>query len=131
MTVILVLVLVSGLFLMAAVIWLFTVFPEAFTGSIFAWPLVASGVLVVYASVCGLTTKSRRERCYWAAVLVSVLMPLIALFSVPAWGSTGDGGFVGIVLVAIASAPLTISGAIGCICSAVAKKPLVNEVEQP
>jgi hypothetical protein len=121
-TIILGSILVSASLLMAACVWLFRIFPEAYTGSPFAWPLAAFGVLTVLASLFGLAAKSRRDSCYWGAVLLAVLTPLVALISVPAWGSTGDGGIIGIIVVGLASVPVTTSGIAGCIYSASARR---------
>ena len=129
MAIILGCILVSASLLTAACVWLFRVFPEAFTGSPFAWPLAACGVLMALACLCGLAAKEWRENCYWAAVLLAVLTPLFVLLSVPAWGPIGEGGMIGIIVSGLASVPVTASGIAGCIRTAVPSRK--NEDEQP
>ncbi len=122
MIIILSMILVSSSLLLVACIWLFMTLPEAYTSSMLAWPLVAIAVLTFLASICGLAAKSSRDRCYWHAVLLAVLTPLLTVLSVPAWASTGDSGLVGVLMVAPACALVTLSGVAGCVYSAATKR---------
>ena len=128
MTLILVFTLGSGLLFLVALIWLFTILPEAFTASFYAWPLIVTGLLVVSASICGLGMKEQQKRCYWTAVLGAILVPFFAASSFSAWSSVGDTGLLGIMVTVLASVPVTIAGLAGCIYSA-AKRAPKNSVE--